>query len=346
MPRRRPSRLRRPVAALAAAALLVAACTTREQRIGADDGSDVCRPQLVALDSTGDFFGEDILRGAAIGAAGGAVLGGLLGAVRGGRGRDIAAGAAIGGLAGGAVGAAGGYLRARQQQARDQASLVAGIAGDLERENAELDRTQLAFDRLMDCRFQQAQRVREAHRQGLLPRPAAEAQMATLRAWTRRDIGLARTIDQRIGTRGAEFDTAVESVAPGTKAMAETAKISARPVVTARAGAPVPLRLRPDPAAPEIGRVATRDPVQLRPARSGFVLVEADGGQRGYAPAEAFGTRGAVAGDAAAEVAVPAGQPGDVRSLAASNIARRDNFTESVGDAEAAVRGGGFELAS
>jgi hypothetical protein len=37
---------------------------------------------------------------------------------------------------------------------------------------------------------------------------------------------------------------------------------------------------------------------------------------------------------------------GDVRTLAASNIAQRDNFAESVRNAESATSGGGFELAS
>jgi hypothetical protein len=34
--------------------------STQSQRIGSDDGTDSCRTQLVALDSTGNFFGADI----------------------------------------------------------------------------------------------------------------------------------------------------------------------------------------------------------------------------------------------------------------------------------------------
>jgi outer membrane lipoprotein SlyB len=79
-------RLRRSVAVLTAASLLVAACTTREQRIGAYDGSDACYQRRVQLDSTGDYFAEDIIRGAVIGAAGGAILGGLIAAATGGAG--------------------------------------------------------------------------------------------------------------------------------------------------------------------------------------------------------------------------------------------------------------------
>ncbi|MBR0653120.1 hypothetical protein GXW78_25920, partial [Roseomonas terrae] len=99
------------------------------------------------------------------------------------------------------------------------------------------------------------------------------------------------------------------------------------------AAATVPLRLRPEAGAPEIGRVAAGQTVQVRPAQSGFALVEGQG-QRGYAPAGAFQI---------AEIAPAAATGGPVRQLAATNIARRDNFAESLALArDAAVSG--FEL--
>jgi outer membrane lipoprotein SlyB len=334
------SRARRVVAIATSAALLAGCVTTREGRIGGDDGSDPCRAQVVALDSTGNFFGEDIMRGAVIGAAGGALIGGLLAAATGGRGGRVATGAAIGALAGGATGAATGYYQARQQQATDQASLNASIAGDLAKENAELDRTQLAFNQLMDCRVVAANAVRADLRAGRVQRPAAEQRMANLRALAQRDMQLAQSINQRITQRGAEFDTAIENVAPGTKNAMAGASVGRSVPVQARST--VALKLRPDPAAPDIAQVSARERVTLQPAIGGFALVETPSGLRGYAPASAFpearslGTRPAFA----------TGADGDVRSLAASNIARRDNFTESVGNAERLVQGQGFELAS
>src|ERR1700761_2648531 len=75
--------LNRSVSTFAIAGLLCScapgAFTTQAQRIGPDDGTDACRPQLVALDSTGDFFGAAILQGTAIGAGTGALAGGLIG---------------------------------------------------------------------------------------------------------------------------------------------------------------------------------------------------------------------------------------------------------------------------
>lgn len=327
--------------ALGTATVLLAGCvTTRDQRIGSDDGSDACRAQVVALDSTGDFFGESIIRGAAVGAAGGAAIGALIAAASGRRGSDVAVGAALGAVAGGVAGGTAGYLQARQQQAADQAGLNRAIAGDLATENAQLDRTQLAFDQLMECRFGTAQRIRADLRAGRLARPQAEAQMAALRAQTQRDLQLARSINGRIGERGAQFDTAVETVAPGAR---EQAVASARPArsVPAQARATVPLKLRPDPAAPDVARVDARERVTLQPAGNGFALVETAGGLRGYAPAQSFPE----ARGLAAQRPAPVAMDGDVRSLAASNIARRDNFSQSLGNAERLAAGQGFELA-
>jgi outer membrane lipoprotein SlyB len=330
------SRLRRGLALLTAGAMLAGCVTTREQRIGGDAG-DACRTQLVALDSTGNFFAADMLRGAAIGAVGGAALGALLAAATGQRGSGIAAGAGIGAVAGGVVGGTAGYLSARQQQATDQASLNLAVANDLAAENAQLDRTQVAFDQLMDCRFNTAQQIRAELGSGRMARPQAEAAMAELRNRTQRDIQLANTINGQIGRRGAEFDTAIETVAPGVKQAASMPK----PAVPARPRATVALRLRPDPASPEVARVPAREAVTLRPGRDGFAQVETASGVRGYAPSQSFpeATR---LGDAAPVAA----QGSDVRSLAASNIARRDNFSESVGTATRLAEGQGFELAT
>jgi outer membrane lipoprotein SlyB len=333
---RRP--VRRLTAGLTAIALLAGCATNQVDRIGADDGSDACRPQRVALDSTGNYYGQDMVRGAAIGAVSGGVLGGLIGAAATGRTRDIAIGAGAGVLAGGALGAAGGYLAAKRRQAQDQASLSAAIGGDLANENAQLDKTQLAFNQLIDCRLMAAEAIRQEVRSGRMPLEAGRQQMAALRERAQQDIAIARRINQQIGTRGAEFDTAIDAVAP--EARTQVATRTAAPPAPARPRAPVPLRIRPEPTAPEIGRVAANEPVRVKPAGSNYALVEMDSGLRGYAPASSFPGR-----RPAAAAPVGGGDGGGVRELAASNIAKRDNFNESVINAERAAQGQGFELA-
>lgn len=330
------SSFRRPVAAITAAAMLAGCVSTQIGRIGVDDGRDACRAYVVQLDSTGDFYGEDILRGAAVGAGTGAIAGGLIAAATGRRGTDILAGAAIGALAGGIVGGVGGYLQARQRQAQDQAGLMMAVGGDLRNENAQLDRTQMAFNQLLDCRVNTANRIRQDVRAGRLSRDQGMALMGYQRDLMRRDVALARAINEKIGTRGAEFDTAIESIAPGTKRMAQ-ARRTAQPT-TARVSAPI--RIRPDSGAPAIGQLSARDQVTITPAAGNFALVETSSGVRGYVPASAVGARG-LGGEAAGG----RGQDGQFRQLAASNIARRDNFSESVQTADRLAQGQGFELA-
>ncbi len=304
--------------------------STQTSRIGPDDGTDVCRRQLVALDSTGDFFGADILTGAALGA----VAGGAAGALIGGNFKDALIGAAAGGVVGGSTG----YLVALQRQHQDQAGMLSQIQGDLSRENAQIDRTQLAFDQLSDCRFMAAQMVRENYRTGRITRPVAEAQMADLKQRAQRDLALATQINQQIAGRGNDFEVAADNVAPGSR----TAIAAATPAPTrAVIRQPVPLKLRPDPSAPDIGTLRQRQPVTVSGTRGGYALVQTEDGARGYTPLS--GLQGPTPRSPSPPPASNAATPGDVRTLAGSNAARRDTFAQSVAVTEQATSTG-FEL--
>lgn len=325
-------RLRQGVSAIVILALVGGCVTTQEQRIGAADPADTCRAYVVALDSTGDFFAEDILKGALVGAVGGAILGALLG---GGRGSAVAIGAVTGAMAG----AATGYIYALQQQTRDQAVLASRVSSDLSKENAEIDRAQLAFDQLSDCRFRQAQAVRADVAAGRISREQGQAQLAQIRRWWERDLALARQINEKMATRGAEFETAAETLSPGTKQAIADQK-AAPPPRRAVATRTTPVLLRPDPAAPQLSAIGARETVTVTRADGGYALVETRGGVRGYAPTETLRLEGRAAPVTRAAPA-PAGD--EVRSLAATNVAKRDNFATSIQIAEAATAAG-FEL--
>jgi hypothetical protein len=310
--------------------------TSQASRIGTDDGTDSCRTQVVALDSTGNFFGEDILKGAATGA----LAGGLAGALIGHNYKDALIGAAVGG----AAGAATGYWVALQQQNRDQASLYGQVTGDLSRENAQIDKTQFAFDRLMDCRFRQAQEINAQYRAMQIDRPTAEARMTIVRQHVQRDIGLAKQIDQQIVNRGQQFDVAADNIAPGTTA---AIAVKAPPPRTASIKQPAALKLRPDPASPDIGQLAAKQPVTVTDSRDGYALVRTSTGELGYAPTSALQTpsqnaRGVKAQPAA--TTTPASDSNDIRTLDGSNAARRDGFAQSVAVSEQAANTG-FEVA-
>ena len=334
------SSLRRPVASITAA-IMLAGCSTQMGRIGADDGRDACRAYVVQLDSTGNFYGEDIVRGAAIGAGTGALAGGLLAAATGRRGSDILAGAAIGAVAGGVIGGTAGYIQARQRQAQNQGALVQAVGGDLANENRQLDATQLAFNQLVDCRVNAANQIRAGVRAGRIGRDQGMALMAYQRDMMRRDIALAQTINQKIGTRGAEFDSAIETISPGTKGQVQARRTVRTTPTTARVSAPI--RIRPDAGAAEIGQLSRNESVTVSPAQGNFARVETSSGVVGYVPASSVGVRGLGSPEAGIG---GRGQDGEFRQLAASNIARRDNFSESVATADRLAQGQGFELSS
>lgn len=207
----------------------------------------------------------------------------------------------------------------------------------LAQENAELDALQIAFDALLYCRWIEARTIRAELAAGRSARPAAEQRMAALRARLQRDLARAQAVLDSLERRDAERAAAVDAAAPGLRAATRASRAGAGGGRRVVAAATVPLRLRPEAGAPEIGRVPAGQAVTVRPSQAGFALVEGQGGQRGYAPAGAF----QVAERAAPQVA---GAGGQVRVLAASNIAKRDNFAESLALArDAAVSG--FELA-
>ena len=195
--------LRLPFTLALCAALVLPGCSS----LGGgepDDPSDACRPERAALRSTGEFFAQDIIAGAAVGA----LAGGFIGLVAGGNARS----AAFGALAGGALGAAGGYWRARQRQYTDQAQLYQAVYGDIERENLSIDKTQFAFDRLVACRNNEAASIRADLGEGRISRDQAAATMARIRAHSESDLRLARSIGDRIQQRSSDFTYASEQV--------------------------------------------------------------------------------------------------------------------------------------
>jgi hypothetical protein len=307
---------------------------TQAGRVGPDDGSDSCHAQAVALDNTGNFFGQDILTGAAVGAA----AGGILGAITGGNLQS----ALIGAAAGGAVGAAGGYWAALQQQTQSEAQLDATVQSTLTTENARIDQTQLAFNNDMDCRFGQAASIRAQYANGALTLAQAQAEMANVKALAQRDLALAQTIDGQIQSRGAQFDTAVTNLSNGSPAVAATATA---PVATPAAmRAATPLLLRPDPAAPVIGQLTDRQPVTLTGASNGYALVQADDGTRGFAPITDVGEPNSARPVEVRQASLTTtGTP--VQQLDGSNAARRDAFDQSVAVSQSAVSNG-FQLSS
>lgn len=200
--------------ALAVAAMVLSGCAGGVSRdvITATGSDDVCLPQREALAATQQFFAEDIVAGAAIGALSGAALGALGAAVSGG---DVGRGALVGAVTMGVAGAAAGYWNALQrQQGNNPSGLIATVLRDVTRENEQVVRTRQAWDRLVDCRRGEVTRVRSERQAGRITPSEANQRLGEIRRKVDLDLTLARSIGTKIEERRSQFNFAKEQVAP------------------------------------------------------------------------------------------------------------------------------------
>ncbi|MBF8274194.1 MAG: hypothetical protein HW380_3299 [Magnetococcales bacterium] len=192
--------------------------STQEGRIGSDDSSDPCYAELKTLDALGDFYGEDMLKGALIGAAAGAGIGFLTGQ----KASNVLAGAAIGA----AVGAAGGYWNNQLQKGRAQAKVAA--MADMEKELAKYDETQVAVEKLSTCRNNSLEKIKQDRIAKRTTPEMAHKQLESFKLLRQKDVALWQTIKEQSGKRvgeykmaAAEFDRAEAAgepdVAPSTQ---------------------------------------------------------------------------------------------------------------------------------
>ncbi len=315
------------------AAQVAAQQTSAGPRLGSDDGTDACRPQIEQFDSSAAYFAAPIVAGAVVIGAGG-VLGtrpGVIGAL------VWAASSAA------AAAAAATYLEQRQRDTNGDAdALATAVASDIDQENTHIAQSQRTLDAVTDCRLREAQRVQAAARAGEMQRREAEQRLAALRQQAERDLAISQGVQQRIQARTEEFATGVDAVAPNARSAPPP-----RPrAVAARPAQPVTLQAAPLPSAPRVAaQVPARQQVQVVPTRNPeFVAVETPSGQRlGYAQAAVF----SIPPTQTRAVSVPAVASGAeaarVRTLVSTNIARREGFAESVADLQRAVSSG-FEL--
>src|SRR4051812_21478368 len=197
----RPGLFRTGLAAssLVIVGLSLGSCAQQGQGIATASTSsdDVCRPQRLALDDSQTFFAGDIVKGALIGAAGGALTGFLFG----GSGSSAAIGAASGALVGGAVG----YWQSQQQQGGSRTDLISRMVGDMDREQQQLDRAQVNFNALVECRRASARQINADLKAGAITRPVAEQRMAGVRQLASADVAIAKRINAKLDERTANY---------------------------------------------------------------------------------------------------------------------------------------------
>jgi len=190
---------------LVACAVLISltSCDTAQNFL---DRDDVCHDQRAALRSYGDYFAQDILVGGVIGAAVGTVVGV---ATHQSTGTTLA-------LAGGgfAVGAGAGYWAAVEQKNADTAARRRQVSSDIAADNQKIDGAQAAFNQLVDCRRQEAARLRADAKAGRISQVDAGKQMAAIRSRYDDDIALGKKIGANIASHSADLEFANEQLKP------------------------------------------------------------------------------------------------------------------------------------
>ena len=160
------------------------------------DKSDICYSQRVALSDKGSTFFQDMVAGAVAASA----MAALGAAMSGGDARQVATAAAFAGLA-------GGYMVSLQRQQQNPTLMARTAISDMQAENANIERTTVAFNNLVNCRKAEAATINQDLRAGRIGRSTAEERMAMVRAKFREDLNKASQINQKIVERSDGFVT-------------------------------------------------------------------------------------------------------------------------------------------
>ena len=178
----------------------------------AADASDPCQRQRSDFAGSKTYFQDKVVSSAATGAAVGAGLGALTGLAATGNLR----GALIGGLAGAAVGGVAGagsaYYSNLAEHSRDQNELAYSMNQDLARETQEIDHTTATFARLRECRFAQAQFVKNQAKAHVLDRPTALARIGYHRTKFDEEIRIAHEFGLTMANRNQQFQQAANEL--------------------------------------------------------------------------------------------------------------------------------------
>jgi hypothetical protein len=170
------------------------------------DSNDVCHDQRAALRSYGDYFAQDMLVGGVIGAAVGTVVG-----IATHQSTGTTLGLAAGGLA---IGTGAGYWAAVQQKNADTAARRRQVTSDITADNQKIDGAQSAFNALLNCRRQEAARLRADVKAGRISQVDGGKQMADIRSRYNDDIALGKKIGANIASHSADLEYANEQLKP------------------------------------------------------------------------------------------------------------------------------------
>jgi uncharacterized protein YcfJ len=208
-------------AVMITAGVSVSGCVTTRDGIATQqtDPNDVCLAQRRALDGQKEYFNKDV----AVGMGLGALTGGLVAALasRGDVG-SIVLGAVTGAIGGGLAG----YWTSMQNKKLAGTQLYSTLNADMTSELDNVNRTQAAYNDLVNCRKEEATQVRALFVSGKLNREQANAELDKVRVRATQDYEIARQINKRVKERTDSFAYATR------QATGKDAPVTTRAVIT------------------------------------------------------------------------------------------------------------------
>jgi hypothetical protein len=167
---------------------------------------DSCHAQRQDLESYGNYFAQNMVVGAAAGAAAATLIGVATH-------QSVSTTVAM--VVGAAtIGAAGGYWQSVSEKNANMAARRQLVTSDVQAENKQVDGAQLAFNRLLDCRRKQAADLRADVSAGRVSQADGTKQMSEIRARYTDDVEIARRINANMGDHAANLEYANEQLKP------------------------------------------------------------------------------------------------------------------------------------
>ncbi len=315
-----PARRLWPCLALVAALTTVGCDSTPTMHSFFDRAPDTCHDQRQDLDSYGNYFAQNMIVGAASGAAAATLLGVVTH-------QSVSTTVAMAAAAA-TIGAAAGYWQSVSQK---NASLEARrrlVQTDVQAENKKVDGAQAAFNRLLDCRRKQAADLKADVAAGRVSHSDGEKQMAEIKARYTDDVEIGRRINANMADHAANLEYANEQLKP-------------QPYVTTQ---PTVVYASESTGAAHVASFKSQTTISGAAVDQNWVKVTLAGGRTGYVQTSDVELQAAkLTKDKKTRQAPPAADKGDpVAEGVFTNLSKRADFDDSV--QVAAANNSGFEL--
>jgi hypothetical protein len=285
-----------------------------------DTGPDSCRDQRNALRSYGDYFAQNMV----VGAAAGAATAGIAAAVT-----HQSVGTTVAMIAAGfTIGAAAGYWKTVSDKNANTAARFRAINSDVQAENKKVDGAQQAFNRLLDCRRKQAAQLRADVAAGRVSRADGTKQMEQIKARYADDVEIGKRINANMADHAVNLEYASEQLKP-------------QPYVTI---APTNVYAAENAGSAKLSSFKSDTTISGAAVDKNWIKVTLTGGRTGFVQAGDVELQSArLAKDKKTRHAAPAAAKGDpVAEGVFTNLSKRADFDDSV--QVAASNTSGFEL--